>query len=1055
MPKQQTHRQRLKTAISNGDTDEIRQILDDSKALRSDVLHQELLRFALAVSCDKTQTDCVRVVLDLGADPDTAEKSHKAPLFIAVRLENERIEPVPEIVQLLLDHGADVNGRGQDGRNALMWTKSFEVAEKLLDCATKRGSPDYINDRDDTGKTALVWAIIHGSSPELLKLLMRRSSDTTSTDDQGNTLLHFATMASNQAFAEALITEYKLDVNVTNHGRRTPLHLAAGKQTGDMAKLLLAHGGDLGIESSGGWLPLHVLCGSLQADTKMVEEILQKSDATHLIHPTYCGKTPIHIAAERGNIDVLTRLISRINETRVEAENSGDKSTHEMLLSAVRMQDDAGNIALFNEKICDVADIRNALAPWNLEGVAQSRIEADASKEFKATVVDFPPNGSGMHVSKPTVFDLIYTSPTDSKGFAHLVVRKKACKYRWIHLPANKRSWCRDLFSKRFIELWSVGGKDVHLFQTLARALNQQRVGSKAHSAYMMPVCQSIASATEDECGVYSIRETSVQASHLSDTELSASEHSSSRIRKQSKSSIGRHNEIVPADVLNGTARNFYLYMPYLHFEYFHDLRKVKNALSSAKDSSKALSPSSNGRYNYGTLPLNGLRGEDSDYHRRRTLDQFLYRDIDTDDRDKDQVAFRYQKDPRPNGMELGDDQCKVIMVDELWMWVISEDFVVTSFPERFQKAERDPFDVRECVLNRITAEGLGLVPTVYDLAALIARTCSEAFDFGYKAEPRFIDMFEASLGNAMEGAVTSSKTLNRASAQACKWLRTVNEDKDLTERQHLDLGYVQSPSNEEHSQAGMNFVDTLLDLRLETDIVYKISDIRDEMDILSIVTRYQQRVLRDLGAVLVGDSSGRDSAETRPRRRAVEAINASLRAANNTATELGRMEKQAKRIYETITNVLDIKQKYANAIEARSVRAGGLTIIIFTIATVFFLPASFIVSVFTLNLSSFPHKKGDPTLSPRQVFPWVLALGFGLAIVYLVLGLGVSDIRRWCTVRYRNFILNRRHRTQNNERINGWSSASSSGRLNLRLLSTRRQRHTAGLSNLKGEDAC
>lgn len=51
--------------------------------------------------------------------------------------------------------------------------------------------------------------------------------------------------------------------------------------------------------------------------------------------------------------------------------------------------------------------------------------------------------------------------------------------------------------------------------------------------------------------------------------------------------------------------------------------------------------------------------------HPRRTLDQFFYHGIDTSDRDKDQVVYRYCK---RRGLEV-----KIFMVDQLWLWVLGK----------------------------------------------------------------------------------------------------------------------------------------------------------------------------------------------------------------------------------------------------------------------------------------------------------------------------------------------------------------------------------------------
>ena len=64
--------------------------------------------------------------------------------------------------------------------------------------------------------------------------------------------------------------------------------------------------------------------------------------------------------------------------------------------------------------------------------------------------------------------------------------------------------------------------------------------------------------------------------------------------------------------------------------------------------------------------------------HIRRTLDQFYYHAISTEDRDTDQVVYRYTRD---KGKER-----KVFMVDQLWLWILDKDLIVTAFPQRWEQ---------------------------------------------------------------------------------------------------------------------------------------------------------------------------------------------------------------------------------------------------------------------------------------------------------------------------------------------------------------------------------
>jgi hypothetical protein len=61
----------------------------------------------------------------------------------------------------------------------------------------------------------------------------------------------------------------------------------------------------------------------------------------------------------------------------------------------------------------------------------------------------------------------------------------------------------------------------------------------------------------------------------------------------------------------------------------------------------------------------------DSSLHIRRTLDQFKHHSINTEKRDTDQVVYRYCKD-HPSPYEDPPNRLKVFMVDQLWIWILS-----------------------------------------------------------------------------------------------------------------------------------------------------------------------------------------------------------------------------------------------------------------------------------------------------------------------------------------------------------------------------------------------
>jgi hypothetical protein len=126
---------------------------------------------------------------------------------------------------------------------------------------------------------------------------------------------------------------------------------------------------------------------------------------------------------------------------------------------------------------------------------------------------------------------------------------------------------------------------------------------------------------------------------------------------------------------------------------------------------------------------------------------------------------------------------------------------------------------------------------------------------------------------------------------------------------------------------------------------------------------------------------------------------------------DIDRMDKQAERIYHSITDLLDLKQKHANAFEARFARdqAAGTTrqsktIMVFTIVTIVFLPLSFITSIFTINLKEFDNLKLE------YVAKYTFGVGFAISIPLILVALSVDDIghffrhgRRWLPFSHRD----------------------------------------------------
>jgi len=111
-------------------------------------------------------------------------------------------------------------------------------------------------------------------------------------------------------------------------------------------------------------------------------------------------------------------------------------------------------------------------------------------------------------------------------------------------------------------------------------------------------------------------------------------------------------------------------------------------------------------------------------------------------------------------------------------------------------------------------------------------------------------------------------------------------------------------------------------------------------------------------------------------------------------------MDKQTQRINEGIIDMLDLKQKHANAFEARFARDQATstarqsqTIMVFTIVTIVFLPMSFIAAFFTINIQEFPRVGGGNNLPLAYVSKYMFGIGLSISIPMIFIAFYLDDI--------------------------------------------------------------
>jgi uncharacterized protein len=176
--------------------EKVRFLEEDKKArARSELLARGIScfeeNFVLIVTSG--DADAVKLFLEAGFDPCAKDSKGVPLLSLAVRSQ------LPEIVQLLIDSGADVNAlSGDRGYSPLMDSvqKGDRVMAELL---LENGANTELKSKD--GQTALIVCAGRGDG-ELASVLVHHGANPSATDNLGMSALTYAKLFKNEKMME-------------------------------------------------------------------------------------------------------------------------------------------------------------------------------------------------------------------------------------------------------------------------------------------------------------------------------------------------------------------------------------------------------------------------------------------------------------------------------------------------------------------------------------------------------------------------------------------------------------------------------------------------------------------------------------------------------------------------------------------------------------------------------------------------------------------------------------------------------------------------------------
>jgi hypothetical protein len=184
----------------------------------------------------------------------------------------------------------------------------------------------------------------------------------------------------------------------------------------------------------------------------------------------------------------------------------------------------------------------------------------------------------------------------------------------------------------------------------------------------------------------------------------------------------------------------------------------------------------------------------------------------------------------------------RVVMVDQLWMWILDEHTIITCFPRRYGVNRKDSSGVHKSIRTRLKYARTKQIRSVFDLALIILDECSNSFFDRTKnqdKQPQAMDIFSEAIGAIVRLSAASVLMICANAAKNVKqtlsfnylWFWADKLAKAPDSKSSTEISAVLTP---------------LLNVSPEGMLQREIKDIIDELDIMIRIARQQKEVLKD-----------------------------------------------------------------------------------------------------------------------------------------------------------------------------------------------------------------
>jgi ankyrin repeat protein len=333
----------------------------------------------LHLAAIKGHKKVVELLLDHGADINSNDGSWM-PLHLSVSNGHK------DVAELLLARGADVNTKDDNGYTPLELAASCG-RKGIVEWLLAKGAE--VNVMDKYGWTPLHNAAVNGHK-DIVKLLLARRAEVNAKNNNGDTplqlaagyvhkdvvgllrryggsdtinpahLIRDAAQSGNFKRVKALIRNNPALISSKDNDGFTPLRWAVANGHKKMVELLLIYGSDVNAKDNDGFTPLH------GAKNRVVAEQLLAKGADVNAEVNDTGWTPLHQSADWGNKRLMELLLD--NKAEVNArDNQGATPLHRV---AINCHKDAAKLLLVKGANVDAKTNGNGSTPLHYAALA-------------------------------------------------------------------------------------------------------------------------------------------------------------------------------------------------------------------------------------------------------------------------------------------------------------------------------------------------------------------------------------------------------------------------------------------------------------------------------------------------------------------------------------------------------------------------------------------------------------------------------------------------------------------------------------------------------------